>query len=640
MTELPYGSWPSPISAASLVEGVVGISELITDGNDIWWSESRPDEGGRVAIVRRSNDGQLTAVTPPNANVRTMVHEYGGGAWWVSDRTLYYCDFADQRLRRILPGGEPELLTPDPPAPRAWRYADGRCTADGEWFVCVREVHHQVPGDAHLEPDNQIVAVRLDGSLEVRELVLGADFYSCPRPSPDGSLLAWIQWSHPSMPWYGTELWVGELKDGTVVSGRAVAGGPDESVWQPEWSSMTELYFLSDRSGRSNLYRLTQDEPVLEIGGDFDIGTTQWVFGQSRYAIAADGSVVAALSRPRGDVLLMDATDEVASGWSSIESVRTLASGGAAYIGATHRNTSGAIIHVDSPDYASVPQVHGVEDAYLPEPEPISFPTAGGSEVAHALYYRPAHPDVVGVDGELPPLMVLAHGGPTGAARRQLQLALRYWTSRGWGVVDVDYRGSTGYGRAYMEALDGLWGIVDVDDCIAAADYLVERGDVDGDRLAIKGGSAGGFTVLAALVFHDTFAAGASRYGVGDLQILARDTHKFEARYLDRLIGPYPEAKAHYDARSPINHIGSLRCPTIVLQGLDDAVVPPNQAERIVEVLAANGVPHAYVAFEGEGHGFRKAENIVAALEAEYSFFAQVFDFEPAGQIPEVEIRR
>lgn len=638
----PHGAWPSPISAASLVEGAVGIAELVTDGADVWWSESRPDEGGRVAIVRSVDGGEAEEVTPPGANVRTGVHEYGGGAWWAQDGTLYYVEHADQRLRRLVPGGEPEVLTPEPPAQGAWRFADGRPTPDGRWYVCVRELHHQVPGGAHLEPDNQLVAVALDGSQEIRELVVGADFYAHPRPSADGALLAWIQWSHPAMPWDGTELWVGELDEGTVVRGRPVAGGPDEAVVQPEWSPSSDLFFLSDRSGRSNLYRLTEDGPEIEIGGDFDIGGPLWVFGQSRYAVGADGSIVCAMSRPRGEMLLFDATDEVASGWSTVSSVRSLPGGGAAYIGATHRAEPAAVAHHDGPRYLSTPAVHGLVDAYLPEPEPITFPTTAGPDgspaEAHGLFYAPAHPVTVAPAGERPPLLVLAHGGPTSAARRQLQLAIRYWTSRGWAVVDVDYRGSTGYGRAYMRALDGQWGIADVDDCIAAAQYLVGRGDVDGERLAIKGGSAGGFTVLAALTFHDVFAAGASRYGIGDLEVLARDTHKFESRYLERLVAPYPDAKDVYVERSPIHHAHRLDCPMLVLQGLDDKVVPPNQAESMVAALAERGVPHAYRTFEGEGHGFRRSETIVAALEAEYSFFAQVFGFEPADPMEPVAI--
>lgn len=634
---LPYGSWPSPISAQSLVQGTVGVAELVTDGDDIWWSESRPDEGGRVAIVRRRGS-DIEEISPAGANVRTRVHEYGGGAWWVDNGDLFYVEMADQRLRRLTPGGEPIILSDERPETGGWRFADGRVSPDGLWYVCVRELHHDVPGGAVLEPDNQIVAVATDGSGELRELVLGADFYAAPRLSPDGTLIAWLQWNHPNMPWDGTELWVGEFIDGAIARGRMVAGGPDESVLQPEWSPASDLFFLSDRDGRSNLYRLTGDGADVEIGGDFEIGGPMWVFGQSRYAIGADGNVTVAMSRPKGDMLLVDATDTVESGWSTIAAVRALASGGAAYIGATHRAEPVAIEHREEAVHAGVPSVHGVPSGFLPAPEDITFPTTGGVE-AHGLYYPPAHPEYEGPTGELPPLLVLAHGGPTGAARRQLQLALRYWTSRGWGVVDVDYRGSTGYGRPYMRALDGVWGVADVDDCIAAAQFLVQRGDVDGDRLAIKGGSAGGFTVLAALTFHDVFAAGASRYGIGDLEALARDTHKFESRYLDRIVGPYPDAKELYVERSPINHTDRLSAPMIVLQGSEDKVVPPNQAEMMVEALADKGIPHAYVLFEGEGHGFRDGANIVSALEAEYSFFAQTFGFTPADDIARITIR-
>lgn len=632
----PYGSWPSPISARSLVEGVVAVNELVTDGDDVWWSESRPDERGRVAVIRRRGE-DVEEITPRDANVRTRVHEYGGGAWWVDRGLLYYVEFADQRLRRLEPGAEPVLLTPEPPGPASWRYADGRVTPDGAWYVCVREVHHQVPGDAILEPDNQLVAVATDGSGEIRELVVGADFYASPRPSPDGSLLAWIQWSHPNMPWDGTQLWVGELADGAVVRGRQVAGGPAESVSQPEWGPGSDLYFASDRSGRSNLYKLRQDAPDVVAGGDFDVAGPMWVFGQSRYAVTDEDGVIVAMSRPKGDVIVL-ADDTVESGWSTISSVRALSSGGAAYIGANHATEPAAIIHIGEPRYASAPAIHGVAPEFLPPPEPISFPTTDAA-TAHGLYYAPAHSQVTGPDDEKPPLLVLAHGGPTGAARRQLNLGLRYWTSRGWAVVDVDYRGSTGYGRAYMRALDGAWGVADVADCIAAARFLVQRGDVDGSRLAIRGGSAGGFTVLAALTFHDVFAAGASRYGIGDLEALARDTHKFEARYLDGLVGPYPEARDTYVARSPIHHTDQLSAPMILLQGADDEVVPPNQAEMMVDALAAKGLPHAYLLFEGEGHGFRQADTIVAALEAEYAFFAQIFGFDPADDLAPVPIR-
>ena len=394
---IPFGSWPSPISATSLVEGSVGVGELITDGDDVWWSESRPDEGGRVAIMRRRG-GEVTEVSPPGSNVRTRVHEYGGGAWWVDSGVLFYVEFGDQRLRKLdamaaeTGEAEPVLLTPEPPAPGSYRFADGRVTPDGAWFICVRELHHQVPGGALMEPDNQLVAVATDGSLELRELVLGADFYASPRPSPDGSLLAWVQWSHPNMPWDGTELWVGELVDGEVVRGRLVAGGADEVVVQPEWSPSSDLYFLSDRSGRSNLYRVTEDGHELEVGGDFDIAGPMWVFGLSRYAVTPAGSLIVAMSRPKGDVLLLDESDSVESGWSSISSVRALSSGGAAYIGATYRTEPAAVAHVAEPVYASTPQVHGVPDSFLPPPEAITYPTSDGAE-SHALYYRPANPE-------------------------------------------------------------------------------------------------------------------------------------------------------------------------------------------------------------------------------------------------------
>ncbi len=411
----PYGSWPSPISAESLIKGAVGISELVTDGDDIWWSEARPDEGGRVAIVRRRGE-DITEITPSGVNVRTRVHEYGGGAWWVDRGDLYYVEFGDQRLRRLRPGGEPVLLTAEPPEPGIWRFADGRVTPDGDWFICVRELHHHdVPGDAHLEPDNQLVAIATDGSMELRELVVGADFYASPRPSPDGSLLAWVQWNHPNMPWDGTELWVGEIEDGAVVRARHVAGGADESIAQPEWSPSSDLYFLSDSSGRSNLYKLTSDGPELEIGGDFDIAGPMWVFGLSRYAIGDDGQLVVAMSRPNADMVLLDEQDQVESGWSAVGAIRALPGGGAAYIGATHRAEPAAIVHRGEPLYASTPQVHGVADGYLPAPESITYPTSGGAE-AHALYYRPAHPAIEGPADERPPLLVMAHGGPTGAA--------------------------------------------------------------------------------------------------------------------------------------------------------------------------------------------------------------------------------
>lgn len=625
----PYGAWPSPITASSLVEGVVTPSELVVDGDDVWWSESRPSEQGRVALVRW-RDGATTEPLGAEVNVRTRVHEYGGGAWWVANEVLYYSDFADSRLWRLdtsQAGATPVALTPEPRTPHALRYADGRPTPDGRWYICVREEHLE-----GVEATNELVAVATDASGEVRDLVSGMDFYAAPRPSPDGNRLAWLQWAHPNMPWDETELWLGELRDGTIVTGRPVAGtAGGESIGQPEWSPDGVLHFVADRSGWSNLYSVGPDGRTPRVEGPFEIGEPHWVFGAARYAFAPDGSVVAALGRPNGDVLFFDGGDQVVSGWTEVSAVRVTASGTTVAIAGNHRMAPVVSVVEDPPRLLSEPHLHGLPPEFLAPPELVTFPTADhtGDHTgeAHALFYRPANPSAVGIAGTRPPLLVLAHGGPTGRARRVLSLALRYWTSRGWAVADVDYRGSAGYGRAYRQALAGQWGIVDVEDCVAVARYLADRGDVDGGRLAIRGGSAGGYTVLSALTFHDVFTAGASRYGIADLEALVAEGHKFESRYLDGLVAPYPEGRDVYVARSPIHHLDGLRAPMVVLQGADDEVVPASQAEMLVAALRVNGVDHEYLLFEGEGHGFRQAGNIVAALEAEERFFARVFGF-------------
>ena len=674
---MPYGEWPSPVTAASLVQGAAGISEVIADPVKpwlLWWAESRPDEGGRTAVMRcdlRSNDTQ--EVTPEGANVRTRVHEYGGGAWWPHDGSLYYVEFADQRLRRLdAPGAEPVLLTAEPPEPRAWRYADGRVTPDGRWCVCVRERH-----DTGNEPVNELAAVSADGSQRVETLWSGADFVMTPRLSPDGSMLAWISWDHPNMPWDATRLHVhrltgGELGEEVLVLGR----DGDRSLCEPGWApgagdAAARLLVCSDHDDWWGLYEVDLGSGALHpaVTGEFDVATPPWVFGMQRWA-AAGSLVAAAAGRPGGDELVVLAaagteSEESRAGEptgsagcrrhvivadSSISSLTIGRDGpdGApvlAYAGAGYRHeTEVAALSIDSgghPERGTVRPARdlGLDPGLLVEPEAITFPTGpGGAAMAHGLYYPPANPACAGPPGERPPLLVMAHGGPTSAARRWLQLGIAYWTSRGIAVVDVDYRGSTGYGCRYRRALDGAWGVADVEDCVAAAKFLADRGDVDPERLMIRGGSAGGFTVLASLALHDVFAAGASRYGVADLEALAADTHKFESRYLDRLVGPYPEARDTYRARSPINHLDGFDAPMIVLQGDEDEIVPPAQSEMIVEALEAKGVPVAYLLFEGEQHGFRNADNIVAALEAELAFFGRILGFTPADNLPELEI--
>ena len=475
----------------------------------------------------------------------------------------------------------------------------------------------------------------MDGSLEIRTLVNGADFVACPRPSPDGTLLAWIQWHHPDMPWDGTELWLAELGDGAIRNPRRLAGGRDESLQQPEWSPSGRLHVVSDRSGWWNVYDVEPADGTLRSvrAGAFDVGGPMWVFGLSSYAFTTDahGTETVVIDH---DVL------DVASDPTCLRG-----HGDRVVIAGASWEHETQVVERDADGSVTVLRAArdlGLDPAIVPAPELITFPTptAHDRHVAHALFYRPANPGFTGRPGERPPLLVLLHGGPTGAARRSLHLPVRFWTSRGFAVVDVDHRGSSGYGRAYRHALDGRWGISDVDDAVAATRFLVERGDVDPERLLIRGGSAGGYTVLCALTFHDVFSAGASHYGIADLEALARDTHKFEARYLDRLVGPYPERRDIYVERSPIHHTERLRAPMIVLQGTDDQVVPQNQAEMMVRALQANGVPHAYLLFAGEGHGFRRSENIIRALEAELSFYAQLFGFTPADPIDPVPIRR
>ena len=671
---LPYGGWPSPVAAASLVQGAVGITEVVADPARpwlLWWAESRPDEGGRTAVMRCDLSSHNThEVTPEGANVRTRVHEYGGGAWWPHDGSLYYVEFADQRLRRIDgPKLDPVVLTGQPPKPGAWRYADGRVIPDGRWCVCVRERH-----DTGAEPVNELVAVAADGSQRVESLWSESDFVMSPRVSPDGSMLAWIAWDHPNMPWDATRLHVAILGDSQLGAEVLVSGlAGDQSLCEPGWApgppqAAPRLLVCSDHDDWWSLYEvdLATGGLLPVVVGDFDVAAPPWVFGMQRWACDDDGTVVAAAAGPHGDEFVMTtATDasprraglaatgrrsdvpdssisSLTMGLDSPDGAPTLAYAGAGY----GHETEVAVLSLDRGGGTAARRMVrasrdlGLDPGLLVRPEPIVFPTGDdGAAEAHALYYRPANPGCAGPRGELPPLLVTAHGGPTAAARRQLQLGITYWTSRGIAVVDVDYRGSTGYGRRYRRALDGAWGVADVEDCVAAARFLAERGDVDPARLMIRGGSAGGFTVLAALAFHDTFAAGASRYGIADLEALAADTHKFESRYLDRLVGPYPEARDTYRARSPIHHLDGFDAPMIVLQGDEDLIVPPAQAEMIVQALEAKGVPVAYLLFEGEQHGFRQADNIVAALEAELAFFGRILGFTPADSLPVPPIR-
>jgi dipeptidyl aminopeptidase/acylaminoacyl peptidase len=636
---LPYGSWPTPITSALVVRAAARLGEVVVDGDDVWWAEGRPSEGGRSALVCRRPDGTTSDLLPPPWNARTRVHEYGGGAWTVAGGTVWFTGYADQRLYRVDPGSsEPVAVTPEPEVPAGVRHADMRVTPDGGAVVAVRESHTASGSSADVV--SEVVRVALDGTTEV--LVSGPDFVSDPRLAPDGSL-AWLQWQHPDMPWDAAELVV-RTPDGTetvVAGGRS--GAQPESVVQPVWAADGALWFLADRTDVWSLYRwLPGGEPELVVETGTDIAGPQWVFGLSRFALLPDGRVVLAYGRDGADRLAVREDDgrlrEFDLPYTSFGQVTAGPDGVVCVAGGPTSEPVVLRVALDGTSEVLRPARDlGLDPAWFSRPQHVTFPTDPrdcGVAEAHAQFYPPTNPQVSGPDDELPPLLVMVHGGPTSAARSVLDLGIQYWTSRGFAVADVDYRGSTGYGRRFRDALQGRWGLTDLDDVVACTRHLSDAGLVDPDRLAIRGGSAGGYTTLAALTFRPgVFAAGASHYGVADLAALAADTHKFESRYLDGLIAPWPDGEAVYTERSPIHHTYSLDTPLAVFQGDEDRVVPPEQAEMMVAALREKGVPHAYVLFEGEQHGFRKAENIRAALDGELSFYAQVWGFElPAAE--------
>jgi dipeptidyl aminopeptidase/acylaminoacyl peptidase len=635
----PYGSWRSPLTPDLLVEKFVGLSYPQPWGEAVVWVEMRSQEGGRYVIVRGDPDGSVTDLTPEGFNARTLVHEYGGLAYAVHGDTLFFANFADQRLYRIQPGGAPEPITPAPPAPRSNRYADPVVSPDGRWLVCVRERH---TGD---EVVNEVVALPTDGSAEPRILAGGHDFYSFPRLSPDGARLAWICWDHPRMPWDGTELWEAPVDAGLHPgTARLVAGSADESVTQPRYAPDGRLHFVSDRSGWWNLYAGAEGGAQAIAPRDAEFAGPDWVFGQCSYVFGDDGSLVATWGQAGADhlgILRPGEAEftEIETRFTVLGSLKPFGSGVVTV--AANAAEAPAVVEISVPSGLSR-VIHRSRELELPPdlisiPRAIEFPTEGGL-TAHAIYYPPANPDFAGPENERPPLVVISHGGPTSATSTALNLGIQFWTTRGIGVVDVNYGGSTGYGREYRRRLNGAWGVVDVDDCVNAARYLAEQGEVDGDRLVIRGGSAGGYTTLCALTFRDAFACGGSHYGVADAGALATDTHKFESRYLDGLIGPWPEARALYEERSPIFHTDRLNTPLILFQGLEDEIVPPAQAERMADALRRKGVPFAYLAYEGEQHGFRKAENIKRTAEAELYFYGRILGFQPADDLPPVEI--
>ncbi len=634
-TVAPYGEWRSPISAAMAAESAVRFQEVQVSGDVIYWVEMRPAERGRYVLMRREANGRMVEATPPEMNVRTLVHEYGGGAFAAGDDFVVYSNYADQRLYVQRGGGPPRAITQ-----AGYRYADGVADTRRNRLICVRE-DHTVEGSQAI---NSIVAVDLDGAAPDVTLASGYDFYSNPRLNADGSQLAWIAWNHPQMPWTKTDLWLADVRpDGAEANARCLVRG-DESVNQPMWGPDGSLLFLSDRSGWWNLYRWTEEGPQPLLEREAEFSRPQWVFDEPTYGVRPNNKAVCsytAKGRWRLGELDLDT-----GYWSEIDTPYTSISGvhvsgkQAVFIGGSPTRAN-AVVWLDLETGACETLRSSsdlqIDTGYVSVPQPVEFPTEGGL-TAHGFFYAPRNADFVGPDDERPPLMVISHGGPTSATTDVLSLSIQYWTSRGIAVLDVNYGGSTGYGRAYRQRLDGMWGVVDVDDCVNGARWLAEQGLVDGGRMVIRGGSAGGFTTLAALTFCDAFRAGASYYGVSDLEALVLETHKFESRYLDGLIGPYPERIDLYKKRSPIYHVDQLARPIIFFQGLEDKVVPPNQAEWMVDALRAKGVPVAYVAFEGEQHGFRQAANIVRALTGELYFYSRMLGFTVSEAVEPVEI--
>lgn len=632
-----YGSWSSAITAQLMCSSSIGLSQARLFDGDIYWLESRPQEQGRSVIVRqavsdlRNGEGTVaTEVISAEFNCRTRVHEYGGASYIPTDDGVFFVNQEDQQIYRVFDGDVTQIShQPDT------RFADFCYCKERKMLVAIAEQHNR----DHREPLNTLVSIDQDNG-EIHTLHSGLDFYASPSFSPDSNRLCWISWMHPNMPWDATVLWTAEVSDNTALIGaKQIAGGEAESIFQPEWSPTGELYFVSDRSNWWNIYRAagknTEDD-VCICQMDAEFGMPQWVFGMRRYDFTDQNSIVASYSQSGSEKLAkIDInTGKLVSLPLTHSSYSTVHSDGdlVCYIAQSPQTFSG--LYVCDTDELGQSELTvcmsakiDIDPQHFSKGQSVTYSSAGGVN-AHGFYYPPQNAEFEGLAGELPPLIVMIHGGPTSSTQNDLSLKIQFWTNRGFAVFDSNYRGSTGFGRAYRDALKFQWGVADVEDCDYGVRHLVDNKLADGNRVAIRGGSAGGFTTLAALAFTDTFKAGASLYGVTDLTALATDTHKFESRYLDSLIGAYPEQKDLYESRSPINHADSIDSPVIFLQGLDDKVVPPAQAEMMIDVLLKKGLKVAYLPFEGEAHGFRQSQNIIRAFDAELWFYGEVFGFD------------
>ena len=694
MTEIAaYGTWKSPIAAADVAAGAAGVAFPAIAGDEVWWQERRPSEGGRSTVMASAGPGHEPRVLLPAPwNARTRVQEYGGQSYLpvpalslAGGYDLVFANFADQRLYAAGGavaaidgdgGGAGSGPVPLTPADGGFRFADLALSPGQQEIWCVRETVLPLPdsaGGADGEPPagfhvgggvavrREIVAVPLDGSAvddpaAIRVLVSGAQFYAFPTPSPDGSQLAWISWNHPNMPWDGTELRVAALSGEavSVADTTLVMGGPQESVLAPLWRDDATLYAVSDRSGWWNLYQVPAaggtPRPLHPVDEEF--AGPLWQLGGRPFQVLGDGRLAVVHGLGELQPAVLDPASGTLTplelpGYQTVEPEIAVAGAAVALVAGGPR-TPWSVLRVSPGGPAErlkEQPVSAPDPAYLPDARPVQLSGGPNGGVVHAIVYPPANPGLTAPEGELPPFIVHVHGGPTANSVPVLSLEKAFFTSRGIGIIDVNYGGSTGYGRAYRNRLRGQWGIVDVADAYAAALGVADAGQADRARLGIRGGSAGGWTALASVTSgpgltgtnEAVFAAATSYYGVSDLRPFATDTHDFESRYLDGLIGPLPEADDRYTERAPVGHVTGLTCPILLLQGLDDPIVPPSQSEAIAADLAAHGIRHAYIAFAGESHGFRKAESVIASLEAELAFYGKIFGFTAPG-VPPLEL--
>ncbi len=630
-----YGSFRSPITTDFILSSTIGLDELKVDAHAIYYLENRPNENGRSVLVKQTLEGSRVDCTPAGYSVRSSVHEYGGGSYCLDGDRIYFQEASDQGIYRYEEGLAPIKIT----KLQNTRYADMVVDPITHNLLAVREDHR-----GQGEPINTIVCIDAE-SGEEKIIDDGHDFYASIVISSDGRQIAWLTWDHPDMPWDHTKLWIAKRDEhGRLESKTRVKLANRDSVFGPRFSPDDQLYFVSDQSGYWNLYRYERGGalPLCPMKAEF--GRPQWIFGMSTYDFI-DATTIAAAYCQEGIWHLMTidtktrVTTSLSTPYPSMHYIRAIGHN-ILFIGASATTAQSVILYdVTSGEETIMRKSFDVmiDPGYLSSPESIAYETPDGL-MAHAFYYPPHNQDYIGTPETLPPLLVLSHGGPTSATEQVLDFRIQYYTSRGFAVLHVNYGGSTGFGRGYRERLDGRWGVVDVDDCVAGALFLADQGKVDRDKMVIRGASAGGYTTLCALTFADVFAAGASYYGISDIEALIADTHKFEAHYMNRLIGPYPMMRDVYRKRSPIHYVDNLNCPVIFFQGLDDHVVPPSQAQKMVDALHQKAIPVAYLTFEGEGHGFRQADTIKKTLEAEYYFYSQILGFEPADDLPPIQI--